>query len=113
MRSIAVVRNLAPAAIVTAVLVLLCTGAAQAKTYKVAGRGVTFDPKTLEVKRGDTVEWRNEDVVPHNVRQTTGHLFWSKDLPPGAKFRWKANKRGTWPYICTLHPQMTGTITVK
>jgi plastocyanin len=97
----------------SAALVLLCAGVAQGKTYKVAARGVTFDPKTLEVKRGDTVEWSNVDVVPHNVRQTTQHLFWSKDLQPQAKFRWKANKRGTWPYFCSLHPEMTGTITVK
>jgi len=97
----------------SAALALLCTGAAQAKTFEVAARGVAFDPKALEVKRGDTVEWKNDDLVPHNVRQTTDHLFWSKDLPPGATFRRKANKRGTWPYICTLHPQMTGMITVK
>jgi len=100
-------------AAISAALALLCAGAAEAKTFKVTARGMAFEAKALEVKRGDVVEWKNDDVVPHNVRQTTEHLFWSKDLPPGAKFRWKASKRGTWPYICTLHPQMAGTITVK
>ena len=51
-------------------------------------------------------------MVPHNVRQDK-RVFWSKDLPPGTSFRWKATKRGTWPYKCTLHPEMTGTIKVK
>lgn len=95
-----------------AALVLLWIGAAQAKSHLVVGRGVAWDPKTLEVARGDTVEWKNVDVVPHNVRQDK-HVFWSKDLAPGTSFRWKATKRGTWPYKCTLHPEMTGTIKVK
>jgi plastocyanin len=92
--------------------ILLWTVAAEAKTHLIVGRGVAWDPKTLEVTRGDTVEWKNVDVVPHNVRQDK-RVFWSKDLPPGTSFRWKATKRGTWPYRCTLHPEMTGTLTVK
>jgi plastocyanin len=95
-----------------AVAILLWTVAAEGKTHVIVARGVTWDPKTLVVARGDTVEWKNVDVVPHNVRQDK-HVFWSKDLPPGTSFRWKATKRGTWPYKCSLHPQMTGTLTVK
>jgi plastocyanin len=95
-----------------AALALLWIGAAEAKTHLIVARRVAWDPKTLVVARGDTVEWKNVDVVPHNVRQDK-HLFWSKDLPPGTSFRWKATKRGTWPYKCTLHPEMTGTLKVK
>ena len=91
---------------------VLSFGAAAAKTHVVVGRGVAWDPKTLKVARGDTIVWKNADVVPHNVRQDK-HVFWSKDLPPGSSFRWKATKRGRWPYKCTLHPEMTGTITIK
>ncbi|MGZ6123313.1 MAG: plastocyanin/azurin family copper-binding protein [Myxococcales bacterium] len=95
-----------------ATLVFLWICSAGAKTHLVVGRGVAWDPRTLEVARGDTVEWKNADVVPHNVRQDKG-LFRSKDLPPETSFRWKATKRGTWPYKCTLHPEMTGTIKVN
>jgi plastocyanin len=80
--------------------------------HVVTGRGVAWQPKTLDVARGDTVEWKNVDVVPHNVRQDQG-AFRSRDLPPGASFRWKAKKKGSYPYKCTLHPEMTGTVTVK
>jgi plastocyanin len=97
---------------IAAALVLLWIGAAEAKTHLIVGRGVGWDPKTLQVSRGDTIEWKNVDVVPHNVRQDK-HVFWSKVLPPGTSFRWKATRRGTFPYKCTLHPEMTGTITVK
>jgi plastocyanin len=95
-----------------AALALLWTGAAGAKTHLIVARGVGWDPKTLVVARGDTIEWKNVDVVPHNARQDK-HVFRSKELAPGMSFRWKANKRGTWPYKCTLHPEMTGTIEVK
>jgi len=98
--------------LIAPVAILLWTVAAEAKTHVIVGRGVAWDPKTLVVARGDTVEWKNVDVVPHNVRQDK-HVFWSKDFPPGTSFRWKATKRGTFPYKCTLHPAMTGTLTVK
>jgi plastocyanin len=101
-----------PRSIATTLILLLPIGAAGAKTHEVVGRGVAWDPRTLEVARGDTVEWKNADVVPHDVRQDK-HVFWSKDLPPGASFRWKATRRGTWLYRCTLHPEMTASITVK
>jgi len=83
-----------------------------AATHLIVGRGVAWDPKKLEVARGDTVEWKNADVVPHNVRQDK-RVFASRDLQPGQSFRWKATKRGTFPYKCTLHPEMTGVLTVK
>jgi plastocyanin len=93
-------------------LAILWAGEAAAATHLVVGRGVAWDPKRLDVAKGDTVEWKNADVVPHNVRQDK-RVFWSKDLQPGQSFRWKATKRGTWSYKCTLHPEMTGVLTVK
>ena len=96
----------------SAALAFLLAGAAQAKGHVVVGRGVAWDPKELEVQRGDTVEWRNADIVPHNVRADR-RAFTSKDLAPGASFKWRARKRGTYPYRCTLHPEMIGTVRVR
>jgi plastocyanin len=31
----------------------------------------------------------------------------------GASVTWKAEKAGTYPYTCTIHPSMSGTIVVK
>src|SRR3954465_12221147 len=112
---------------VSAALALFVGRAASAKTDRVTGRRVARDPKpletragagaagepeTLEVARGDVVEWKNVDVVPHNVREDK-HVFWSKNLDPGQTFKWKANKKGKFLNRCTLHPEMTGTLTVK
>jgi plastocyanin len=96
----------------SAALGLLLASAARPETHLVLGRGVAWDPRELEVQRGDTVEWRNADIVPHNVRADR-RAFASRDFAPGASFRWRARKRGTYPYRCTLHPEMTGTVRVK
>jgi plastocyanin len=91
---------------------LIQAGAAAAKTHQIIGRGVAWDPRTLTVSRGDVVEWKNVDILPHNVRQDR-RAFSSRDLPPGASFHWTARKRGAFPYKCTLHPEMTGTLVVR
>ena len=90
----------------------LLAGAADAKSHLVVGRGAAWSPKTLEVQRGDVVEWKNADVVPHDVR-SNARQFGSKTLDPGQSFKWKAAKKGSFPYRCTLHPEMTGAIVVR
>ena len=95
-----------------AALALLLAGAADATTHLVLGRGAAWSPKKLEVQRGDVVEWKNADVVPHKVRSDAPR-FASKTLEPGQSFKWKAARKGTFPYRCTLHPEMTGTVVVE
>ena len=95
-----------------AALALSLAGAAEAKTHLIVGRGVAWSPRTLEVQRGDVVEWKNADIVPHNVRSDAPQ-FASRTLEPGQRYVWKAAKKGTFPYRCTLHPEMTGTLSVR
>jgi plastocyanin len=73
-------------------------------------KGFAFEPATLEVKVGDTVTFKNEDSAPHNV-SIDGKELGSQD--PGASVTWTAEKAGTFPYTCTIHPSMNGTIVVK
>src|SRR5688572_27222320 len=30
-------------------------------------QGLQFSPATLEVKKGDVVEWKNDDLIPHTA----------------------------------------------
>ncbi|HEV2106291.1 MAG TPA: hypothetical protein VGU27_11245, partial [Candidatus Eisenbacteria bacterium] len=41
----------------------------------VAMHGVRFDPASLDVAVGDTVEWDNHDIVPHTSTATGGAWF--------------------------------------
>lgn len=76
----------------------------------VTERNIAFDPAKLSVKVGDTVTFVNEDSAPHNVEIDGKELG---QQAQGDKVEWKAEKAGSFPYLCTIHPSMTGEITVE
>lgn len=69
-----------------------------------------YDPPTITVKQGTTVTWINNDSVIHDVKSDT---FASQVLKRGDKFEYTFDKQGTFEYICTYHPAMTGKIIVE
>ncbi len=71
-----------------------------------------FQPATLTVKAGTTVTWANKDQEPHTVFSDTG-LFRSGALDTGDAFQFKFDKPGTYHFLCTIHPQMVGTVVVE
>lgn len=73
--------------------------------------GVSFRPDVLTVRRGDWIQWVNRDPFPHTV--TAAGSFDSRSIAAGADWKYHANKTGTFEYICTLHPNMTGTLRVE
>ncbi len=76
----------------------------------VVEKAIAFEPPTLEVKVGDTVTFKNEDMAAHNV-SIDGKKLGTQE--PGASVSWTAPEAGTFPYTCAIHPSMTGEITVK
>ena len=84
-----------------------------------AGGGVTikmqniaFAPKETTVKVGQKVTWTNDDQTDHNVTADSGASFKSKDFGGGGTFSFTPDKAGAIKYECTIHPGMTGTLTV-
>ncbi|MEN3283482.1 MAG: hypothetical protein V7607_4622 [Solirubrobacteraceae bacterium] len=75
-------------------------------------QNIQFSPKDTTVKVGDKVTWTNDDNTDHNVTADSGASFKSKDFGNGATFSFTADKAGTIKYECTIHPGMTGTLTV-
>src|ERR1700722_4304664 len=75
-------------------------------------RNFMFSPMTLAVSRGTTVTWKNLDGEPHLVVSPDGK-FPAHALDENDSFSFKFEKPGNYNYICTIHPQMKGTITVK
>jgi plastocyanin len=76
-----------------------------------------FDPPQISVKTGTTVAWTNKDSVAHTV--TSGDpnagpsgAFDSNLIKPGNTFTHEFDSVGTTPYFCTIHPWMTGKVTV-
>jgi plastocyanin len=75
-----------------------------------------FDPGQLTVAPGTTVTWVNEGEAPHTVTSTDGKELDSATLQPGDtySFMFKDDDAGeTYAYQCTIHPQMTASVTVS
>jgi len=66
----------------------------------------------LTVNAGGTVTWTNKDGEPHTVVSEDG-LFRSKALDEGDSFTFKFDKPGAYKFLCSIHPQMRGIITVR
>jgi len=71
-----------------------------------------FAPTAVTVAAGTTVKWKNLDGEPHTVRAIDGS-FKSDALDQDDSFTFKFDKPGTYRYVCSIHPQMVGTIVVK
>jgi plastocyanin len=71
-----------------------------------------FMPMTVTVPVGGTVTWKNLDGEPHTVTSTDG-AFRSQALDEDDTYTFKFTKPGVYQYICTIHPKMRATVTVK
>jgi plastocyanin len=78
----------------------------------VAAADFRFDPARIEVESGQTVRWTNSGQTAHNVK---GPGFGTTSvLDPGQSYAHTFTRRGTFRYLCTLHPaQMRGTVVVR
>jgi plastocyanin len=78
-------------------------------------KNFAFDPSTLTVKTGTAVTWVNNDGATHALVSDTGSpvLFSSDPLATGASFTFTFAQPGTYPYHCSIHPTMKGTVIVQ
>lgn len=76
----------------------------------VAMKNMKFSPATIEIKKGNTVEWKNDDITPHT---TTSAAFDSGSIASDAGWRHTFTQAGSFPYYCIFHPEMKGTVVVK
>lgn len=84
-----------------------------------------YSPNPVEVGVGQTVVWTNDDTAFHTVTSGTvgaadaGKLFDSGLAGPnaliskGKTFEHIFDTAGEYPYFCTLHPAMVGTVIVN
>jgi len=73
-----------------------------------------FNPPTVTVVIGinNTVEWVNDDSVPHTVT-ADGGSFSSGNLNPGDSYSFTFTSPGTYAYHCSYHPWMKGVVLVE
>lgn len=75
-----------------------------------------FMPMEFTVPAGTTVTWINNDESEHTVTAGDGSFdsgnIMTANVQPGASFSFTFTEPGTYEYVCTIHPRMTGTIIV-
>jgi plastocyanin len=70
-----------------------------------------YDPDPVTIEEGGKVIWQNEDSAPHTATADDGS-FDTGTLEEG-KLKSEAFKEaGTYSYICSIHPDMHGTVEV-
>ncbi len=74
--------------------------------------GLRFTPTTIEIETETTVEWKNDDPVIHTVT-ADDRSFDSGDIGSGATWRYTFGRPGSYPFHCTTHPFMRGTVVVR
>ena len=97
-----------------AALTLACaplTVAAQAP-IPVMIKNFDFMPMAVSIPVGGSVTWKNLDGEPHTVTSVDG-LFHSGALDEGDSFTFTFTKPGVYRYLCSIHPKMVATVTVK
>jgi plastocyanin len=100
-------------ALYAAVGMLLAVHArAEPLTHQIVIDQMRFNPPTLTVKRGDRVEWVNKDLFAHTAT-STAKAFDSGSIAPNASWSFVAGRPGSYPYLCTFHPTMRGTLNVR
>ncbi len=91
-------------------------------------QSMTFDPKTVTIKAGETVVWKNVSDLTHSVTDDPALATSAQDaaLPPGAEkfnsgllsggkeFSHTFKFPGTYKYFCIPHEEagMVGTVVV-
>jgi plastocyanin len=81
-----------------------------------------YEPTPLTVKVGDTIAVENKDIAPHTVTNgkdatdpTMGQLFDTSIINAGdsGEIVTADLNPGEYAYFCSVHPYMTGTLTVQ
>ncbi|HEX3605427.1 MAG TPA: plastocyanin/azurin family copper-binding protein [Candidatus Dormibacteraeota bacterium] len=74
---------------------------------------LAFDPTAVTVSAGGVVQWTNAGGPAHNVTFDANPELTSGTMNAGDKYELKFTRAGTYPYHCTFHPGMEGTVTVS
>jgi plastocyanin len=83
-----------------------------AQTYKVNIQDMAYNPDSVTIGKGDTVEWTNQMAMAHTVTADNDEFQGSGPLGQGKTFSHAFDSAGTIGYHCEIHPFMTGTVIV-
>jgi cytochrome c oxidase subunit 2 len=97
------------------------SGAAAGPVIELGAKNIAYTQTTLQAPAGApfTLHFKNDDAaVPHNVeiKDASGASVFKGDIVTGVaetNYGVPALKAGAYTFSCTVHPTMTGTLTVQ
>lgn len=112
--------GMSSAAALTALFALLpvssCAGPATTPpaTATVVLRNIAFRPGTVHIRPGEwvTFSWR-DGASPHDVTPVGPRRFRRLRARQSGFASVRFTRRGTYRYVCTIHPGMTGRVVVR
>jgi plastocyanin len=73
-----------------------------------------FSPAAITISQETTVIWTNNDPTTHTVTSTAGPVsFNSGAIASGGTYSLKFSTTGSYTYKCSIHPSMTGSVTIN
>ncbi|MBI2782355.1 MAG: cupredoxin domain-containing protein [Chloroflexi bacterium] len=119
------------AALSAALLLAACSGGSSAQTSAPGGTAAAkpCDDSTgttvvaasvkdntwsqpVNARVNDVITWTNNDGVPHKVVLDDSSCGMKDNIPGGGSKSLVFTKAGTYPFHCSVHPSMKGTITI-
>jgi cytochrome c oxidase subunit II len=99
------------------------SGGAEGATVKISAKGIAYQESAISTAAGQPfkIEFENEDAgTPHNVAihqgPASGTEVFKGEIFPGVAtktYNVPALTAGSYTFACTVHPTMTGTLTVQ
>lgn len=90
-----------------AVLAVAAPALGSGATVRIVDNG--FRSSTVTIHRGGTVTWRWTGKNPHNVKFSG----FASPVQTSGTFRHRFTRRGTFRYVCIVHPGMRGKVVVR
>jgi plastocyanin len=85
-----------------------------AQTIRISQKGRAFAVKSVEIGRGDSLQFTNEDEFLHQIYVKSGAMnFDSNEQTPGETISVRFPDPGTFDVRCHIHPTMLLVVTVK
>jgi plastocyanin len=94
----------------TMTVMLATSPAVAAETISISGSAFIGGVRTASL--GERVTWENADGLTHTSSGRRPLAAWSLSIPGGSSKGRRFKQAGAFPYLCTIHPSMTGSIKV-
>lgn len=83
-------------------------------TQTVPIEAMKFDPPTIQIQAGDSVQWKNEMGMAHTSTSDDGTSWDTGHIAGNTTSEAKTlTGKGNYSYHCSIHPFMKGTVVVK